>query len=326
LVAESIRCAQCAAPLGAHDLACASCGALVHAVTLKQLATDAEAKQAAGDPSGALAGWRQALDLLPPGTRQHQIVAEKVDALSRAVTAAPPKRSWTGAAGAAGAAALGLASKGKLLLAGLGKATTVWSMLLSFSVYWTMWGWKFALGLVATIYVHEMGHVVALRRYGLAATAPMFIPGFGALVRLKQYPVNADEDAAVGIAGPRWGAVVSYVCWAVALATGWKSWLAIAHTSAFINLFNLLPIASLDGGRSFRALSRSDRAAVAVVCAAVWWSIGGGALALLLGALTVVAVLAAFSPTAPVKGSKRVLIEYAALVAALTFLAHRVAP
>jgi len=72
-------------------------------------------------------------------------------------------------------AALG---KGKLLLLGLTKSTTLFTMLLSMGVYWTAWGWRFALGLVLSIYVHEMGHVAALQRYGIKATAPMFIPGF----------------------------------------------------------------------------------------------------------------------------------------------------
>src|SRR2546430_4861243 len=78
-------------------------------------------------------------------------------------------------------------------------------MLLSAGVYWTIWGWKFALGVVLSIYVHEMGHVQALQRYGIKATAPMFIPGVGAVVRLKQYPADRREDARVGLAGPLWG-------------------------------------------------------------------------------------------------------------------------
>src|SRR3989454_12639768 len=78
-------------------------------------------------------------------------------------------------------------------------------MLLSAGVYWAAWGWKFALGVVLSIYVHEMGHVQALQRYGIKATAPMFIPGVGAVVRLKQYPASPREDARVGLAGPLGG-------------------------------------------------------------------------------------------------------------------------
>ena len=73
-----------------------------------------------------------------------------------------------------------LAWKAKALLLGLTKGTTLLTMLLSLGVYWSMWGWPLRLGLVLSIYVHEMGHVIALARYGFRATAPMFIPGLGA--------------------------------------------------------------------------------------------------------------------------------------------------
>src|SRR5439155_26028416 len=104
------------------------------------------------------------------------------------------------------------------------------------------------------------GHVSALRRYGIAATAPMFIPGFGALVRLKQYPASPAEDARVGLAGPLWGTLASVAFFATGLATHWPSLIAIARVGAWLNLFNLIPIWQLDGGRGFNALSRAQRA------------------------------------------------------------------
>ena len=93
-------------------------------------------------------------------------------------------------------------TKGKLVLLGLTKLNTLLSMLVSIGVYWALYGWKFGLGFVLSIYVHEMGHVMALARYGIPASPPMFIPGFGAFVRLKAYPASAGEDARVGLAGP----------------------------------------------------------------------------------------------------------------------------
>ena len=78
-------------------------------------------------------------------------------------------------------------------------------MMAFFAVYWRMFGWKFALGFVLSIYVHEMGHVIALRKYGIAASSPMFIPFVGALVRLKQYPANVAQDARVDLARPDLG-------------------------------------------------------------------------------------------------------------------------
>src|SRR5215510_769086 len=105
-------------------------------------------------------------------------------------------------------------TKGKLLLFGLTKIGTLFSMLATLGLYWTRWGFAFALGFVVSIYIHEMGHVDALRRCGIAASPPMFIPGFGAFVRLKQRVLNPIEDARIGLAGPVWvlaAAVVAYV-------------------------------------------------------------------------------------------------------------------
>ncbi len=132
-------------------------------------------------------------------------------------------------------------SKGKLLLLGLTKISTLASMLAFFAVYWSLFGWRFALGFVMSIYIHEMGHVMALRKYNIAASAPMFIPFFGAFVRMKQYPGNVGEDARVGWPVPSGD-------WARRLRRGWRPittglpiWYAIAHTAAWLNLFNLLP-------------------------------------------------------------------------------------
>src|SRR6202140_3907391 len=92
-------------------------------------------------------------------------------------------------------------TKGKLVLLGLTKLNTLLSMLVSIGFYWALYGWKFGLGFVLSIYVHEMGHVMALARYGIPASPPMLIPGFGAFVRLKAYPALPGEDARVGLAG-----------------------------------------------------------------------------------------------------------------------------
>ena len=90
--------------------------------------------------------------------------------------------------------------------------TTLGSMLSFLGVYWSMFGWKFALGFVICIYVHEMGHVAELRRFGIAASAPMFIPGLGAFVSLKQLPANVTQDSRVGVVGPIWGLGAAAIC------------------------------------------------------------------------------------------------------------------
>jgi Zn-dependent protease len=256
--------------------------------------------QAATDPTEALAAWREALTLLPPDSRQHAEVRARVLDLSRRVTSPAPVAAptpptyakggrWTGI----GAAALALLWKGKtllllvfgklkFLLLGLSKLSTLLSMFASFGVYAMLWGWRYAAGFVLSIYVHEIGHVVALRRFGIPASAPMFIPGFGALVRMRQYPATAREDARVGIAGPVWGTGASIVGMGLAWAFHSQLLTAIAATSASINLFNLLAIGSLDGGRAYRGLSNTERALVALVCGVSWYA-SGSPMTMLVG-------------------------------------------
>jgi Zn-dependent protease len=325
-------------------LACPSCHRLVHADSLKSLAAAAEAAAGRGDRVEEIANWRRALDLLPPGSRQAAQVGAKVEALSaRAATpfqsdspaplaagaAAAPAGAAAGAGGgeaerrrvwgARGALLTGLtflATKAKLLLLGLTKASTLFSMLLSVGVYWTVFGWWFAVLLVLSIYVHEMGHVAALRRFGIQATAPMFVPGLGALIRLRQHPANPREDARIGLAGPLWGCGAAAAAY-LGFVLGWGPlWAAVARFGAWVNLFNLLPIWQLDGGRAFRALSRQQRLLAVAALAALWALSREGLLLLLL----IAAAAQAFRRDAPEQPDHVALAEYVLLAAALTLL------
>jgi Zn-dependent protease len=213
--------------------------------------------------------------------------------------------------------AIFLLTKGKVLLLGLTKAKTLFSMLLSMGAYASAWGWQFAVGFVLSIYVHEMGHVMALRRLGIGATAPMFIPFVGAFIRAKEYPASPREDAEVGLAGPLWGLGASIACLAVAIATGSPFWAALARTGAWLNLFNLLPVWQLDGGRGFNALTRKQR----------WWAAGalGAAWALSEESLLALLLLAALFRAAVGQPAERpdrsAFVKYVGLVAVLAWLA-----
>jgi len=147
-----------------------------------------------------------------------------------------------------GKAALLIAPKAKLL-------TTSATMLVSVAAYSLIWGWTFALGFVVLLFVHEMGHVIQLRREGIEASAPMFIPFFGAAVMAKSLGDNATAEARVGLAGPVLGTLGALACIPIAIATGDDFWRALAFTGLFLNLFNLLPVVPLDGGRAMAALS-----------------------------------------------------------------------
>ena len=152
-----------------------------------------------------------------------------------------------------------LFAKFKFLLMGLLKLKTLLSMLLFFGVYWNQWGWPFALGFVLSIYIHEMGQVAALRHYGIEASAPLFIPFIGAIIRVKQSMPNRIQDARVGLAGPFWGLGAAVFAYALYAYTQQEILLAISRTAAWINPLNLIPFWQLDGGRGFRSLDRTQR-------------------------------------------------------------------
>ena len=142
-----------------------------------------------------------------------------------------------------------------LLLPKVKILSTSATMLVSIAAYALIWGWSFAAGFVLLLLVHELGHVIQLRREGVPASAPLFVPFLGAFVGMKRMPEDAAAEARVGLAGPVLGAAGCLVPLALWLATGNELFQALAFTGFFLNLFNLLPVLPLDGGRAMAALS-----------------------------------------------------------------------
>lgn len=291
---------------------------------LEQIAYHAKLAGQAGDWHGARAAWERALALVPPNSPEYRTVKARIENIDLQLDQSSSvwkKRLYK--LGPIGVVlwkfktlALIAVTKGKLLLLGLTKLSTLTSMLLSLGVYWLAYGWKFGLGLVLSIYIHEMGHVFWLRKCGIHATAPMFIPGFGALIRLKQYPANPGEDARVGLAGPMWGFGAAVFAWAAGLFTGQPIWFAIARIGAWINLFNLIPIWQLDGGRGFRGLTRKYRVIAFVVTISMWAVTEETMLLLIsLGALYRI-----FSKDYAVEQDAQVLVQYTGLIVLLSIL------
>jgi Zn-dependent protease len=318
----ALLCAACGVEIAPGLLSCPACRKLVHADRLKALAALAQTAEREGRPTDALAHWREALDLLPPGSTQRGAVSETVRRLSEAIdraASAPAAAKGSSAKGIAGIGAvamiLSLFGKGKLLLSGLTSLPTLLSMFVWFTALSRLEGTAFTIGLLASIYVHEMGHVAALRRYGIKATAPMFIPGFGALVRLRQYPIDAREDARVGLAGPLWGCAAAALSLAPGLLFYQKSMLAVASVGAMINIFNLVPLWQLDGARGFRALDARQRTIVVVIAAAV---------ALLLkqpmGWLVCAVGVIRLKNDLPERGDPRAFQSFAALLVVLSLI------
>ena len=319
------HCTGCGTELPPEALACPACASLVHADTLKQLAAEAGVAMRAGDPLGSRNHWAAALRLLPAQSQQHAAIRDRIANLTRQIDEAgtegpaPADKTPWWRRGAPGLVAIALLLFGKLkfLLLGLTKASTFVSMLGFFGVYWSIYGWPLALGLVLSIYIHEMGHVAMLRRLGIAAGAPLFIPGVGAFVMLKQHVSDPLTDAKIGLAGPVWGLGAALAALGAFIVTGSAIWLAIAQLTGFINLFNLIPVWQLDGSRGFHVLARWER----------WTVVAAIAVALLLTEQRLLFIVGGVAvwrslqqETGP--GDTRVLTTFVVLVMALSMLAR----
>jgi Zn-dependent protease len=134
--------------------------------------------------------------------------------------------------------------------------TTMLSMAVTIGIYASMFGLRFAVGIVVLIFIHEMGHAGAMKIEGLRAGAPVFIPFLGAAIAMKDQPRDVLTEAKIAIAGPLVGACAAAACLIPWSITGHPLWLVLANMGFFLNLFNLLPVSPLDGGRTVGAISR----------------------------------------------------------------------
>lgn len=148
---------------------------------------------------------------------------------------------------------LGAGKLGKVLL-------TSGTMLLSVITYSFVFGWRYAAGFVVLIFIHEMGHYIAARQRGLDVGAPTFIPFVGAWIEMKSLPHDAETEAYVGLGGPFAGTLGAFACYFLARSQGSDLLMALAYAGFMLNLFNMLPISPLDGGRI-----------VGVVSPKIWW-------------------------------------------------------
>jgi len=301
---------------------------LVYRERLEDLAARATSAAGAGDRATARALWEEARVLVPPQSQQYQVIGQHLAALADetpgvALTGTGGSNaggSWW-SRGAAAAVTIGVLLIGKLkfLLLGLTKLSTFASMFGFIAVYWSIHGWPLAVGLAGSIYIHEMGHVAMLRRLGIQAGAPLFIPGVGAMVMLKEHITDPVVDARIGLAGPVWGLGAAVASWLTYLLAGAPIWLAITELTGFLNLFNLIPIWQLDGSRGFHALSRQERWIVLAAIGLAIWLTG-------VGVLWIVGAVALFRTLTGDEGPghQPTMMTFAGLVLALSWFARHV--
>ena len=184
-------------------------------------------------------------------------------ASSSPLSARAPRSGGTRSAGLLGGGVLVAAlAKGKVLLLAL-KALSLGKLLLMFGsmfatviFYASQNGWAFGAGFVLMLLIHELGHAVAIRGAGLRAGYPVFIPGFGALIALKDQPRDPRVEAEIALAGPVAGGVAALSAAALYYLSHDRLFLALASTGFMLNLFNMIPLSPLDGGRVANLFSR----------------------------------------------------------------------
>jgi Zn-dependent protease len=262
---ELIRtCKRCSRDLAPGALVCDQCHALVHSEDLERLAVEAKALEAAGDLRQARERWLTALPLLPPTSTQAEWIKQHARALDAGVGGSSGGR-WKPPQGSAG----GLAGKNRSPLTARFKLTSILSFVAFIAIYWAASGMKFGIGFAVLILIHEMGHFVDIKRRGLPADMPVFLPGLGAYVRWQAMGVSLETRAAISLAGPLAGFFAALACAVLWWQTGNPLWAALARVGAILNLLNLIPVWVLDGGQAALALSKTERIVLLTACVAL---------------------------------------------------------
>jgi Zn-dependent protease len=304
----------CGNELAPGALACPQCHALVHSEQLAILSARAQASEAAEDFASARETWQKSLALLPYESTQAEWVRTHLYRLQLAQQVAPvaeDKHKWAKKLGPLAPIAIVLA-KAKWLFALL-KFKFLFSFAAFFAFYFTLWGWKFGAGIAGLILIHEMGHYIDIRRRGLPAEMPVFLPGFGAYVKWKALGVSARTRAAVSLAGPLAGGLASLACLVLWWKTGQTIWAGLGRFGAMLNLLNLVPLWVLDGAGATAALDKTERWALLGVSVLLAPVMGEWTFLLVAGAIGYRLTTKDFPPVA----SRDTLIYFASVLVLL---------
>ena len=259
------QCGRCGAALTPASLVCPRCQALAHGRRLEELAASARRHEQSQELTAARADWQAALELLPAGSSQAEWVRGRLTELAPRDVGNGKSQlpAWARGLGPLAPVAV-LLAKGKFFFALL-KLPFLLSFASFAALYWGLYGAKFGIGLAVLILVHELGHLIEVKRRGFPADLPMFIPGFGAYVRWTAAGVTPNTRALVSLAGPLAGALGAAFCGLMWFQTGERLWLGLASFSAWINLMNLIPVWRLDGGQAVTVIGRAGCVGIALV-------------------------------------------------------------
>jgi Zn-dependent protease len=260
-------------------LACPNCHILLHARALESLSNEAKSLEAGNRIGEAQEQWTRALALLPHESRQAEWVREHLKVLATRQTAVEESRQqahpWAKKLGPF-APLLIVLLKAKGLLLALIKLKFLFSFFVFFSVYGKIYGWRLGAGFAVSILIHEMGHFIEIRRRGLAAEVPVFLPGLGAFVQMKTAGVGVRPMARIGLAGPFAGMLAAAFCAWQYTHTHDLFWLVLARLGAILNLLNLVPVWILDGSKATAALGRMERVTMLCFTLLCWYWTGEG--------------------------------------------------
>ena len=210
--------------------------------------------------------WRSALRWLPEETQQAASVRQHMAQIDvRLKATEDQKAKWMKRLGPFAPIALFLMKiKSGLFL--LFKLKFLLSFIAFFGIYWALFGWQFAAGFVVCLLIHEMGHYVAVRRRGLKAELPVFLPMMGAYVRWYSAGVSLEDLASISLAGPMYGLMAALACYGLFVSTHLPIFMVLVYVGAWVNFLNLLPVLGLDGAQATFALSRLQRGLIAATC------------------------------------------------------------
>jgi hypothetical protein len=261
------QCPSCSHWLPEGTLACPDCQTLTYGVHLSEIARSAQELEQEQKWVEARERWRSALAWLPEETQQAASVRQHIAQIDARLKAAEDQKAkWTKRLGPFAPIALFLLKFKSLLFLAF-KLKFLLGFLTFFAIYWAVFGWQFAAGIMVCLFVHEMGHYIAVKRRGLKVDMPMFHMT-GAYVRWYGRGVSLEDLASISLAGPMYGVIAAFFCYGLFLATHLTIFMVLVNVGAWINFLNLLPLVMLgwDGGQATYAMSGLQRGLIAVTC------------------------------------------------------------